>query len=117
MGLDLTFLPFDADFEELHFSHTILPCEREREAFSDLLKKEREKGIRVPENFTGYFGKDENGERQYGKMTETPYGDVLKYLTADEILSCFNPEYQKNKAIRAYIENIPKGTKIAIWWN
>ena len=121
MGLDLRLLPFDADIEELSFSHTILDCLRRGELFDEILKIEEEHGLAVPDRFASFVGHGKDGEPCYGVTVTTPYGEPLLYTTAASLLTLKDREgvtdnYQ-NRAIWAYLAELPPATKVALYWH
>ena len=117
MGLDLALLPFDAD-EGIHFSHTVLKCERRIELFEEIMKLP---STRVPENFTTLLRDDEYQETHYGNTQETPYGDPLTFMEVENLLRFSEHEgvqnHFKNRAIWAYLAYLPPRTKVALYWH
>lgn len=119
MGLDLAMLPFDYDGAEFPFSHTVLDCQREGELFEALMKLPNEV---VPEHFTSYLCRDEDFEElHYGKTRKTPYGEPLTYVRVKQLLMFSSHECvqnnHKNRAIWAYLAQMPKETKVALFWH
>jgi hypothetical protein len=117
MGLDLTLLPFDHDSGEFCYSHTVLDCGRSYDLFDfiDTLPQ-----IEVPQGFTSYVSRQGGKDTHYGKTTETPYGEPVKYTTASMLLTVpenikatFSP---KERAIWAYLEQLDQYTKVALFW-
>ena len=85
MGLDLCLLPFEADFPDLCFSHSVLSCDRDTDLYQDLL---REIPVRfVPENFSSYLSTGTDGEACYGITLKTAYGTRLAYALASELVA------------------------------
>ncbi len=117
MGVDLTLLPFDADRANLSFSHSVLGIERRRELWDLILEMEIDV---VPNGFTSYLSRLENGETGYGETMETPYGEPLKYTKAERLVSLAHHEEVrnnfKNRAVWAYLMELPPETKIALYW-
>jgi hypothetical protein len=119
MGLDLILLPFDADYPDLIFSHTVLLCERSLDLFAIVKTLDASP---VPAGFNSYLGRHANGERCYGPTAETAYGDPLAWVSAYWLCSphiALHPDVQnnaKNRAIWAYLAHIPALTKVALYW-
>jgi hypothetical protein len=117
MGLDLDLLPFDA-FDNISFSHTVLCCDRKRDLFEKILKLVTK---RVPNDFTSYLSMEDGMDHHYGRTVRTPYGDALCYTTVGALLKfkdhvCVKDNV-KNKAIWAYLNALPKKTKVALYWH
>lgn len=111
MGLDLKLLPFDADFDGLHFSHTILNVHRDRDLWACVKQTEQ---FPVPDDFTSFLcGKqDEYEEKHYGNTVETPYGERLTYTAAKNLKGiAFEPD-----AVAAYINALDDDVKVALYW-
>ncbi len=119
MGLDLTLLPFDADSERMNFSHTVLSCERRGQLFEEIQEL---RATPVPEDFTSYLSLDgEYEEHHYGQTHETPYGEPLTYVLAGQLWPFASHEdvmsQSKNRAIWAYLAELPPDTKVALYWH
>lgn len=123
MGVDLSLLPFDCDHgTSFSFSHTLLELERRRELWDPIYSMETESGEPAPENFTSYRGDPgADGEHGYGKTTKTPYGDRIRFVSA--FLLCKLKDHEavrdnwKNRAIWAYLAELPPETKVALYWH
>ena len=119
MGLDLNLLPFDGDMGSMNFSHTVLDCERRSQLFEEL---EGLPAVRVPEDFNTYLCKDdEYEESHYGNTQDTPYGEPLTYVLAEQLVPFASHEgvenHFKNRAIWAYLKELPPRTKVALYWH
>lgn len=87
MGLDLMFLPFDGDNNNLCFSHTIPNCFRRKELFNEILALQHSKGRPVAKNFKSYLSWQAEGENyQFSEITTTPYGKLINFLLASDLL-------------------------------
>lgn len=119
MGLDLLLLPFDADFSDLSFSHTILNCERRRDLFDAIQQTLRE--TPVPEHFRSYVSQADGRDSHYGITTETPYGESLGWVYAGDLRTFSeHPDVldnERNRAIWAYLAQLPFRTKVALYWH
>lgn len=115
MGIDVTFLPIEHESKDLCYSHTLLPLERRYDLQDEIRRLEpRILGRKI----SSYVGRDKEGEVCYGDTDSDCYGDALTYLTSGELLlvDSATVEY-KNKAIWAYLRELPADTKIVIYWN
>lgn len=122
MGVDLTLLPFDADFGDLSFAHSVLQLERRGGLWDPIVKIETARGEAVPEHFASYLSRnDDYEEAHYGVTTETPYGDRMKYVRASDLLAIGDHEgvtdNYKNRAVWAYLSALPSDTKVALYWH
>ena len=115
MGVDVTFLPIEHESEDLCYSHTLLPLWRRRELWpllDDLLPKNLDRAISC------YVGRDDDGELCYGELLEDCYGRPLTYLTVAQLLTVDRSLVNDgNKAIWAYLGELPPETKIVIYWH
>lgn len=120
MGIDLKLLPFDEDNNDLAYSHTILNCFRQTELFDSIQDLESRLGRPVSKNFDSYLRLTEEGY-QYGKTTRTPYDELLKFVLASDLLEFAAhsgvQENWKNRAVWAYLSELPATTKVALYWD
>lgn len=110
MGIDLTLLPFDCDYEYLVFSHTVLQLPRDYALFDKIRDTPQKE---VPAGFTSYVSQDDAYEEShYGETIEDPYGDKLRYTTAGELKRCgiAGPT-------GAYVNELPDDNKVALFWH
>lgn len=118
MGVDLTMLPLDADHSDFQFSHSMLGVERRRELWP-LIEKLEQGGL--SSNFQSFYGPGLNGEPGYGTTAETPYGEPIKWASAGDLakLSTHNTitDNAKNRAVWAYLSELPADTKVALYWH
>lgn len=119
MGLDLTLLPFDCDQGDFCFSHTMLDCERRRDLFEAIMERLHE--TPVPGGFQSFMGRTEDGDTRYGATTKTPYGEPLGWVQAGDLVK-IGPhvgvvDNHLNRAIWAYLKELPYQTKIALYWH
>ncbi len=122
MGVDLDLLPFDCDQGNFAFSHTLLNCCRRRELWETLSAMENQRGRKVPSGFTSFRSRDNKYEEpHYGTTIDTPYGTPLKFLLVEDLLLLVNHEAvqdnAKNRAIWAYLAQLPPETKVALYWH
>ena len=127
MGVDLKLLPiFSRMRSAIWFSHSVIELSRQSELFEKILEVEKKVGILVPPHFDSYLSREidlETGfdETHYGITTWTPYGDPVKYVTVKDLLKfryC-NEVFDNflNRAVWAYLNELPKDTKIALFWS
>lgn len=114
MGLDLALLPFSYDL----CSFTVLQCERRRELWRVVT------GLPawpVDPGFSSYCGQIPGGGYAYGETQETPYGRRLTYTTVKHLLTLRDHEgvmdNPNNRAVWAYLNELPPSTKVALYWH
>jgi hypothetical protein len=120
MGLDLQLLPFDFD-GTFAYSHTVLSCMRRDDLFEEIAKLKVGDGQVVPPKFMTYVSREAGRDSHYGVTQTTPYGKMLCYVTVKDLLTFSKhvdvTDNHKNKAIWAYLRQLPKSTKVALYWN
>ncbi len=112
MGVDLRLLPFDADFDGLRFSHTVLNVHRNSDLWPCVKETEQ---FPVPDDFTSFSceNQEEYEEAHYGYTVETPYGERLTYTAAKNLKGiAFKPD-----AVVAYINALNDDVKVALYWH
>lgn len=123
MGLNLKLLPsYEIKVGE-EFSVDVLTMERDDKLFQLISDIENLKGIQVTEGgINSYVGLDEDGpweEYCYSKTELTAYGGPMKSLLASELQELFTT-YQtniyRNKAVFAYIKELPKELPVYLYW-
>lgn len=123
MGLDLKLLPiFSRMRDAMWYSHSVIELQRKSELFEKILEVEKKVGILVPPDFNSYLSRGEgNEEPHYGKTCWTPYGDPVKYVKVKDLLKfqyCDDVIYNfLNRAVWAYLKELPKDTRIALFWS
>ena len=120
MGLDLTLLPFYSEDMEIPFSHDVIQLSRNYELFDIINAVEKQFGRDVPENFTSYVSRDDKYEDiHYGITATTSYGDSLKYVKAKDLWKVMGFENLswRNKAVIAYLRELPENLNIALYWH
>lgn len=118
MGLDLKLLPFDFENKFISYSHTILDCERRSNLF-EIIK--RLPYSLCPECFISYLGHNDDVQVEcYGKTIEDKYGNALTYVFAENLVAFEDhqdvSDNHQNRAIWAYLRNLPSKTKVALFW-
>ncbi len=114
MGLHLTLLPFWGN----DFSDTVLHCVDRCNLFEEIQKLPTE---RVPQYFESHLSREKDIETtHYGDTQSDGYGDTLNAVTVLQLLSLASHEAVLdnfvNRAIWAYIKELPSETKVAIYW-
>ncbi len=124
MGLDLQLLPAFSQSENCDISHDILNLHRDDKLFKLILKVEKKKGVEIRRGgINSYVGDDETGlyeETCYGKTEISKYGERIKSLLASEldvIFSAYKTDSWKNKAIFAFVKELPKDLVIYLYWS
>lgn len=114
MGVDVTFLPLDCDRVNLTYSHTLLPLDRRYDVQEEIRKLDPRL---LGKEMTSYLANKNDGIC-YGDFKEDCYGEVLTYLTAGELLLINKKIIEhKNKAIWAYLAELPSDTKVVLYWS
>lgn len=119
MSLELSMLPLDCDRDDWGFSHSILWCSAES------LWHDRLKGVprtSVPKNFSTYLSREDGKESHYGDTPTTPYGEPLECVTVGQIIDALNRKgfwdmSSKDLAVNAYLQQLTKETRIALYWH
>lgn len=113
MSVFLRLIPFGRENDSLTFSHNFFNCDKDYYLFEQLKQIST---FPVPPNFESFFD-NENGY-DYGVITKTPYDEALTYALVKDLLECKpHSEAQTNKAIWAYLKQLPPQTKVALYWH
>ena len=119
MGLDLTLLPFNSNSPTSDFSQTVLPCFSRKNLFGQIAKLSNQRD--VPETFNSYLSGGSDGERCFGLTLNTAYGEPLKCVKAGDLAALWvHHDVQDNsinKAVWAYLAELPEDTNVALYWN
>lgn len=116
MGVDLRLLPFDSDSGDEAYSQTIL----ELGSDYDLHDKIKQlPALPVPPSFRSFSGQVETFEGTcYGETKETPYGEPVLFVRAGDICSIrLKDATYVERAIWAYLKELPRHTKVALYWH
>lgn len=119
MSLDLSMLPLDCDRTDWGFSHSVLGCSA-GSLWHDRLKDVPRTA--VPKDFSTYLSRADNLQAHYGDTQQTPYGEPLECVTVGQIIDALNQNgfwdmSQKDLAINAYLQQLPRGTRVALYWH
>ncbi len=120
MGLDLRILPQYS--QEADFSHDIIGLHRDSDMFDIISELEEKTGREVPrKGVTTFSGNDESFEGTcYGKITTTPYGDLMKGVLAKElkeVLKDYKTDSWKNKGFIAFLNELPDDLELWLFWH
>jgi hypothetical protein len=121
MGVDLKLLivdggPFPPDKPTFAFAHTMIEFGRWYDVFARLDKK----AFPMPDglDFTSYVSQRDDGEQGYGRVTGTPYGNPLTFITAADFLDCCSGANSgRGKAAMAYVRELPPETWIGLYYH
>lgn len=126
MGVDLTLLPFcneqmSNDDYIIYFSHTALDMQRRHELWEPIKEIEEKFGVVVPSGFLSLLSREGETGPHYGKTMRTPYGNPLQYVLAKH-LKIFEKQRGvqdnwQNRAIWAYLLQLPNNLRIALYWH
>ncbi len=114
MSLHLTLLPI-VGINELITSRTnFLTCERDNYLFEQI---DQIISSPVPPDFKSFYS-TEDCYYEYGSLTKDGFDEELNYIFVKELLK-LKPlsESQTNKAIWAYLKQLPPEGKIALYWS
>ena len=128
MGIDLMLLPLDCDVpasevtKSFGFSHTILPMGRNHSLWEHIRALPT---TALPEDFSAYVATRPDGESGYGHLSEDPWGDTIRCVTAGDLARvlvawCMRAGEGAQTAwlpVTAYIEALPSATRIALYWH
>src|SRR5438876_287695 len=119
VAIDLTLLPFDHEAPGSAFSHTILGCNGGGTLYEQIDKLDADP---VPLSFRSYLSRDDEWEEaHYGETHETPYGAPLTCVSAKCLLRFRDQEEvagnAKNRAVWAYLAELPPETRVALFWH
>jgi len=123
MPIGLKLLPiFGGIRDSFIFSHSIIECAERSKLAGEIEEMAREKGHIVPGDFTSYLSRDDNYEEpHYGKTLEDCYGAPLYYVNVNDLLQFSKHEAvldnYKNRAVWAYLRELPKDTEIALFFD
>ncbi len=120
MGVDLRLLPLLGP--EAWVSHSMLDLERRRALWPAV---EALSSQEIPEPLSCYLNRVPDGSYQgepcYGYIEKDPYGNRLRWTTAKELLKLSNHESVQdnylNRAVWAYLAQIPPDWKIVLYWH
>jgi hypothetical protein len=119
MGMDLRLLPQYS--QNADFAHDILECDRDYDMFDIVSEVEKQNGRQVLKNGISTFtarGKDD--EVCYGKTVETPYGDEMNSVQVrklKKVLADYKTESWRNKAVIAFLNEMPDELEIWLYWH
>jgi hypothetical protein len=116
MGVDLKLLPVMLKGSWL--CHDMIEVSRDRDLWDDVTKLPQQP---IPQAIGCYLGHGKDGETCYGDIEETPYGERITYTTAGDLMSLKDHEAVrwgwKNKAIWAYLAQMPEDWLICLYWH
>ena len=121
MGVDLTLLPIGCDAGTWGYAHTMLEVGRHYEThklLEEMVPKSRPEWklssfcARVPDGSM-------EGERCYGVVAETPYGEPITYLSSAEVVDAMEAVdelWEHEAAALAYLKALPL-CQVALYWH
>lgn len=117
MGVDLRLLPLLN--KNCWVSHEILSVERRRDLWDEVLKLPQQP---IPQRLSCFLARNPvDGETCYGDIESDPYGGRPHYTTAGDLATLKdNPEASdcaKNRAIWAYLSEMPADWPIVLYWH
>lgn len=121
MGVDLALLPFDGELsDDVAFSHTVLDCFRRRELWEHIEALPDEP---VPARFDTYLSHDDAWDEgtHYGNTQRTPYDTPVRCVRVADLLPLRHhqgvQDNPKNRAVWAYLAELPPDTRVALYWS
>ncbi len=123
MGVDTLLIPFessnDINGRTTGLSHTSLEVVRSRDMWREILALESQP---VPEIFLTLFGDVYPDEPDYWNRETSvdSYGKPLRWVFAGALAALRDyrniPEESGNRAVWAYLEQLPPDYKVALYW-
>lgn len=123
MALDARLLPVNQAGRDSGYAHTVLSLDRDYELFERIKKVERhELPLFQCSTWFGRQIKDGQceGERTYGPVDETPYGEKMKYATAHELAKAMlvnGADMSKNNLAAAHYLAYIADCYVGIYWH
>ena len=120
MGVDLTLLPlkFDQPNIGIQFSFSLIAVERRRELWPKIRDLRSEL---LSPDLCSFYATGADGEPTFGKTPEDKYGERLRYVTAADLVRLKTDESvtdnPENRAVWAYLSELPADTKVALFWH
>lgn len=130
MGIDARLLVVDGNCGDWGFSHTVLSLDRDYELWEEI--KACEPQLRPGFSLHTFAGKRIDsgyyeGERVYGEIERDPYGDPIRFLTANHLGEAFaawgrkseHPERlsKHNIAAGCFLQMLPEQTLVGLYWH
>lgn len=117
LGTYLALLPFESGSEGRAFSYSVLECIQR----SDLFERIRELiAVPVPRSFDTYFSRRGGKSSLHGNTQTDRNGEPLTRVRALQLLPFASHESvgnsSRNKAIWAYLAQLPPKTWVALYW-
>lgn len=117
MGVDLTLMPMLSE-HSLDAAHDLIQLERRRELWDPIVALPQKP---IPKPLACYVARGPTGDPAYGDEFETPYGEPITYTTAADLLTLKDHEgvqdNWQNRAVWAYLAQMPATYPIALWWH
>jgi len=117
MGLDLKLLPVCG--KDLDYSHVVLDMVRCKELFEALMQLPSRDILPTFDTFLCRDGEYE--EEHYGNTQEDAYGERLQMVAVRELLRFVDHpgvyEEPQNRAVWAYLRELPEESMIALYWD
>lgn len=123
MGVDLLLIPFEShdDLKGINagISYSSLEVVRSRDMWDEILALESQA---VPERFLTPFGDVYPDEPNYWNRETSVdvYDKPLRWVFAGDLASLRNyqniPKESRNRAVWAYLEQLPPSTRVALFW-
>lgn len=117
MGVDLCLIPVDSDLGDWSMGHSLLEVERRSELWNvvEALAKHD-----LPTKFQCFKARNADGDPCYGTLTDDCYGNLVKCATAGDLAAIQHQsttDHPRNRAIWAFLRELPPETKIALYWH
>lgn len=119
MSLDLTLIPVEHDDGRWGYGHTVLRMDAAN-YIHDLIERFNLRETDPPDKFNTYLSRDDKYEEpHYGETNEDPYGEPLRCVRAGDLgaLVLHENVTARDRAVWAYIRQLPPETKIALYWH
>ncbi len=114
MSLHLTLLPIGGTNELITSGNNFLTCERDNYLFEQI---DQITASTVPPDFKGFYS-TEDCHYVYGSITKDGFDTELTFVLVKELVKLKpHMQSQTNKAIWAYLKQLPPERKIALYWS
>lgn len=122
MGRELILIPVDTHGTgRVSFGHQLINTLRRDELYDAVAVIERHVGMDVPRGFKTFRSLNDDGKPAYGVTETTPYDEPLKMVPVGHLKQFANilpvQDNWQNRAVWAYLDQMPDDWWVALYWN